>query len=98
MISNLKLSVFKFFISLIMDSKSRNKKKVLDRDNIDEELFIQLKDMYNNNYINPEEFKQHLQRFLPAPKPLLGLEKLLLRREKRRALANQEKTHLNSFQ
>ena len=47
-----------------MDSKSRNKdKKELDKDNIDEELFIQLKDMYNNNYINPEEFKQIIIKY-----------------------------------
>jgi len=51
-----------------MDSKNKNKdkndkKKVLDRDNIDEELFIQLKDMYNNNYINPEEFKQIIIKY-----------------------------------
>ena len=38
-------------------------KKDLDKDNIDEELFIQLKNMYNKNYINPEEFKQIIIKY-----------------------------------
>jgi hypothetical protein len=32
-------------------------------DNIDEELFLQLKNMYNKNYINPEEFKQIIIKY-----------------------------------
>lgn len=34
-----------------------------ENDNIDEELFLQLKNMYNKNYINPEEFKQIIIKY-----------------------------------